>query len=248
MITIKYPFDEPQNYSYDDTQIEVTGGEAKLIDPGSGYPTDNPTIFVTPFIQATEVKSFTASEVTVGSDEVRYVVLINGSPFYWTGTEWATSTGYTETNTAVDINSNLSGLISEQSVIGFMAYLHSDDGTSTPSLLEVNIGIDNIVDIPELNDSIIWNYLLELDGSPIINEPIKVRSGWIVGDQVLTSDDFIQTITLANGYWQINLKIDDKEPDFLEWTFKRKTYKTNFLLGIHKFSELTILEQSDDFQ
>ena len=244
-IQIIYPFTESDNYSKDPLKIEVTAGEAKLVGPA--FSTDNPSIYSALFLQATGVKAFSSSESVSGSDEIRYTVLINGVETYWDGLVWTESTGYSETNTAADLNSNLSSLtLSEPSTIGFMAYLHSGDGTTTPALSEIAIDIDYIIEALNLSDAKVWNYLLDLSGNPLSGETIKVRSGWIVGDKVLTSDDYISVTTLSNGFWQIDMKIDDTEPDFLEWRFCEKIYKTNFLLGIHKFSELTVLDESVD--
>ena len=121
--------------SFDSTLVEVSGGLVRLKDlGGSTYSQANPTVETQHRIMATSLSAFANSVTTPGTSAIKYQLLINDVAYYYdTGTSlWTAATGanYSESNTAAQINSNLSTLFSQLSItqsiyLRVRAFLHS---------------------------------------------------------------------------------------------------------------------------
>jgi len=118
------------------------------------YYTDNPVI--QPIYGAfydDDLYSFAEVSTVTGSDAIKYQVSNNGYEwYYYDSSNWVTATGgYTggQVNTAAEINTNLATFMSTVDTTGefyYRAYLHSDDGTTTPQLDRVDITLASGVD------------------------------------------------------------------------------------------------------
>lgn len=215
--------------------------------PGSdtSYPTDNPPIQPVIAQLITEITAFSADITATGSDNVFFVLEINGADYWWNGISWVISSGSSESNTYQDINDNLISLVLDGlSSFNWKGYMHSATGDTTPFLNFVEITYAIELQDPTLNQSIISGIRLGLDGNPKEGEVIKVNSRWLIGENTEIDNDQIETITNVEGKWQISLNYEDLPPDYLEWYFGVKYYKTNFIQGIIKFSQLTIIEEN----
>jgi hypothetical protein len=145
MTTQIYPFTTSTDYFYG-SNITVSGGVASLTDLGGGtYSTSNPTIYPKITILAESITSISTDQFSVDEDTIQYAIGINGTNYYWSGVVWTTSTGYSQSNLINDIQDNLStlnSLLSGIKEITIVAYLHSEDGTTTPSLSAITISYD----------------------------------------------------------------------------------------------------------
>jgi hypothetical protein len=103
------------------------------------YPTDNPKIKSTSTFYTDGITNFVTSFSFSGSDTVKFTLEINGQEMYWSGAAWVNSDGtYAQTNTEAEVLANLGSLplteITTRATVRAVAYLHSDNGITTPSI------------------------------------------------------------------------------------------------------------------
>lgn len=103
------------------------------------YASDNPTITPTTGVTFTSISAFSET-ATKNSGEIKYQISNDGGDtWYWYSSGWtSTVSGYTEANTASEINSNISSFSAGENAFLFRAYLHSD-GTQLVSLSNIQI-------------------------------------------------------------------------------------------------------------
>ena len=111
--------------------------------PFTVYSKDNPSIstILDPVIYLDSLSNFLADLSASGSDSVRFVLLISDVRKYWTGSAWETANGtFSQTNTASEILANVASLdLSGNGYFNVEAFLHSNDGFTTPSLTSTTI-------------------------------------------------------------------------------------------------------------
>lgn len=84
---------------------------------------------------ASSLVSFTAGTTASGSDGVRFYLEVDGQAKYWNGSAWANSDAtYAQSNSADDINTNCGTLLTASSTVKVVAVLHSDNGSTTPTV------------------------------------------------------------------------------------------------------------------
>lgn len=239
--------DEVVVYDRELTQAEITFrwndglGTQELPGADTSFPTDNPEIKPISTIKANELTSITADLVESGLNVVKAVILINSIAYYWNGIQWSTSTGYSQSNTITEINSNLSSLdITAGAFIQFKFFLHSDIGATTPELNEFSFDYNFSSDSAVLNENTVFSTLYDSNGNPIEGEKIQVTPTWLVGTNSIIVDEPIEVTTDENGFWETKIYIEDIEPSYLRWRIRNKLFKTNFLPGNIKFSDLKI--------
>jgi hypothetical protein len=138
-------FEDFSLYVYDSSKISVADGQASLrvqgADPCYPYATDNPTIatisgctFPEPLLE------FKVTEVIPLHTNIKYILSgDDGITYYWwNGTSWAVSDGtYAKSNTSTEIIAHILTLPFTSGTFRWKAFLHSDDGTATPELKEL---------------------------------------------------------------------------------------------------------------
>jgi len=226
-------------YSRELTSAEVAfrwnSGNATTVLPGTGtsFPIDNPTISPKSTIRMSDINSFSSNIIATGSDEIRGVITEGGQDKYWNGSIWADSSNYNETNTISDINTNLSSLvITGSSLIGYKLYLHSDDGSTTPEVEDVDLTYDLNVTIEE-NECIVFGTITDVS--------VDVESAVIRGyldkpffrsNNLISVDKTVQTD--IDGFFEISLietettgdKLNiDIDYTLVDGTQKKKTYR-----------------------
>jgi hypothetical protein len=116
------------------------------------YSTSNPTLDLDTLVTATAtgqavtaLNSFTETVTEIGSDEIRYVLSNdNGITWqWWNGGSWAVSSGYSESNTGADINTNIGSLTPTTTGTKIRVYLHSNNGLTSPSIDNLIVGYDD---------------------------------------------------------------------------------------------------------
>lgn len=144
-------------YTFTSTKIVIANGIGQLKNSGTleepVFPTDNPTIV------PTSSKSFATlpyriiiKENKPSLTEIKYILSIDGGSFwyYWNGTAWAKSDGtYTQASTSSDIQTHFSTFpATSPGDFKWKAFLHSNDGTASPSLeaIVAEFGVEVAVD------------------------------------------------------------------------------------------------------
>jgi len=86
--------------------------------------------------------SFTFTEVKAGLDEIKYILSDDdGTTFrFWGGSSWDISDlTYAQSSTGAVVNTNIGSFPTSNSKLLIRAFLHTDDGSTTPSLDEFTI-------------------------------------------------------------------------------------------------------------
>lgn len=133
------------------------------------YLTTNPHIIVNSGFVSDAIFSFTESVITPGSDAVQYTLDVSGQEKYWTGAAWADSNStYAQSNSAADINTNAAALdISTGQTIKVKAFLHSADGTTTPTLTSVAVAYSfSAPSITTPLECVVFAYVRTILGEP----------------------------------------------------------------------------------
>ena len=133
---------------------QMSVSDLTLTYTGQIYPTTNPTIDIDAAIVATVTTeavaawtSFTETTTETGADLVRYTLSSDDGTTqqYWDGGAWATSSGYAQSNTGADINTNITSFDMVPAGLKIRIYLHSDDGTTTPSIGNLVTGYNDFI-------------------------------------------------------------------------------------------------------
>lgn len=135
----------------------------------TNYPTTNPTVVNNSGVLADALESFeqTVAAIPAGT-AIKYVIRVNEQDKYWTGTAWANSSGYTQSNTAAEISANVGTLdISSGVTLKLKAYLHSDTGAAKPELETVTIGYNFFNTLSEPPTCTVWGFYRDLSGKGI---------------------------------------------------------------------------------
>ncbi len=192
------------------TNSDVQGSLTALTTTYTGqlYAQNNPTIMPTSTFGADGISIFTSTVTAGGTDAVTFVVDVDGTYMYWSGAAWATSTGYSQSNTSSDINTNIGTLLSSGSIIRPVAYLHSADGSSTPNLDNISITYDFYAAPPQLPETIIvYGRILDIDTTPVGGCTIEcsVDQNGDLTTNHWASKYTVQTTSNANGDWELEV-------------------------------------------
>lgn len=184
------------------------------------YPTDNPTVLINTGTIMDGLDGFVEVASKSGADEIKYILVIDGVDTYFNGSAWVTSDGtYAQSNTAAEIQTNkatldISGGISEKT----KAFLHSDDGTTTPTLTSVTIDYNFAAGSPTSADTcIIYGWLKDALDNPRVGVTVKATPelDFKSNDILVTAfGTTVSTTTDSNGYWELNLVRDTGTYEF----------------------------------
>lgn len=106
-----------------------------------------------------------------GADELKLTMKVNGVEKYWTGTAWANSSGYSQSNTIDQLtDAAMQALTSEGNGIEFLpkVYFNSADGSTTPEILSITFEY-NYFEPPDTTPATckIPQYFIDPDTDPI---------------------------------------------------------------------------------
>lgn len=202
-----YDFTVPDEYIYP-AEITVFEGEATLTDLGGfTYSTANPTIVSSSFLSAEGLTSFAATVTKTGSDTITFTIEVDSVEYYWDGVVWSAGGSFVNSNTAADINTNAATLnLTAGVTLRAIAYIHSNDGTTTPTLSNITINFD-YYDVPAVlpNQCLVTGYLSDVLNNPIIGASVSVRPSRLFTIENTDTTIFRTWITVttdANGYFE----------------------------------------------
>ena len=135
-ISKDYNFNYTQDYSYNDDQIQIDAGKAKLF----GTYSLNPYLSANESLIATALTTFTETSTLGTGCLIKYVLSVDNQAKYHDGTSWVNSTGvYAQSNLATELNSNVASLTAGRKRVSLnKVFLHSI-GTGTLELDNLNI-------------------------------------------------------------------------------------------------------------
>jgi len=173
------------------------------------YSTASPKIFPVSTIYMDGFSLFSSTTTEIGSDEVRYTLLVDTVEMYWNGTIWIAGGSYINSNTALEINTNVSSLeMSLGKYIKVVIYLHSDDGSTTPNIDQFQITYNIHGTAPGTpNECFVYGYIYDSEGNPMLGATVKsvLTSVGIYDTDILIARDINVATTDITGYWEISL-------------------------------------------
>lgn len=153
-----------------------------------------------------------------GSDLVKYVFNKDGVDYYWNSTAWVVSSGYAQSNTFAEINTNIAAwnLIAGTLAMKLKIYLHSNDGSTTPLITSNTVTYNNFGGLSQtIPICLVWGYTTDEAGVLLPNVSVTATLKKLVellGSVVLSGT---KTVTSnSNAYWEMEL------PQALKYEFK----------------------------
>ena len=201
----------PCNAEFDDVIVFSSVQHTSNYTPaayGDMYSQDNETVKPVQALTMDALSSFASTVVASGTDAVKYTLEIDSVEKYWTGTAWASSSGYAQSNTAAEILANVATAITSGKTVRFTAYLHSADGTTTPTLDLVTIIYNywgGTASAPTV--CTVWGHIYNTAGAAIPDVTVKATlSGSGTYSSLLMLESITHSaVTDANGYWELDL-------------------------------------------
>jgi len=236
-----YPFTESTNYTYNVSEVEVTGGVAQCAGAPGPYDTSDGTITPVATIYTDDLVSFSATVTEAGSDTVTFTLELAGTEMYWTGAAWAASDGtVAQTNTASDINTNIDDLTiaATGQAIRPVVYLHSDDGSTTPSIDTMTIEYNYKAQEETVTTRTVYGYVAGVLGS-VKTSPVTVQLNVnnVQYKDATMIDGTAQTVDPdANGYFELelvetdNMTYPDDTSQEIYYTFSIRNRRYNRLV------------------
>jgi len=172
------------------------------------YPLDDPTVEVAGGQLMDCLDTFAAEVTETGADAVRFHLSVSGQAKYWDGVAWENSNGtYAESNTAEEINTNAGSLdLSSGATVKVVAVLHSDDGTTTPSVSSVTMSYCFFATATALpNECIVYTRLIDNEGEPIVGAPVTISNDTFFHGEYLVHQRSVSKNTDASGYVEFSL-------------------------------------------
>ena len=119
------------------------------------HPIDNPTNEFNSGFEHEGLIEFTETATKVGSDEIKYILKKDANWFYHDGANWVVSNEtFAQSNTAVEITANKATFTTTAVQTFIRAFLHSDDGSTTPELENVLVCFNFAGSVPDTIDRI----------------------------------------------------------------------------------------------
>lgn len=176
---------------------------------GQIYPTDNPTIEGASSWKCEALDGFIETKTVTGSDMVKYILKKGTSWYYWNTTAWVVSNGtYAQANTAADIETNKASFTLVDATCKFKAFLHSEDGLTTPQLSELEVDYNFSGETQDtVNKCIVWGYNKDSEGNAL-TDAVKIELNVPVAQyktNVVIEREEVSVTPDSNGYWEIEL-------------------------------------------
>lgn len=196
------------------------------------YPIDDPYIISNIELNTQGIENIVEVVSKSGNDDVSRVCIIDDSPYYFDGSNWVTSDySYAQSNSAAEILSNLVSLnaIIDDGATFDMAYiLHSDDGTTTPTITTDTVTYDFWAGpVTEPFQCLVYGYCYNENNDPIEDVEITIT---LNQEKILYNNEVtlfnlpgIEVTTDANGYWEAELidtaNMESGDIEAAKWQF-----------------------------
>jgi len=196
----------------DSLTVQQSVDDLTLTYTGQIYNTSNPVIYPNSGVSTTEFSAFAATIIATGSDAIRFSLKIDGLNYWWDGGAWATSSGYAETNTAAEINAQITTLnafISGEVICVPQIHIHSNDGSTTPQADLVTIDYRPLFQTAQLQ-----GFVQAITGgnSDLTRITVELNVPMVRYNNDLLSGN-AQTLTVSSGQYDFNLVETDNMVD-----------------------------------
>ena len=230
--------DEVVMYERELTSADVTFrwnmgyGTQELSGGSTIFPVDNPVIYPIAKFLIDSLDSWSSVETETGDDSITFNLKLNSQSTYWNGSEWVDSDDtLAQTNTSSEINTNIGDLVlSENTTFIPQAFLHSDDGSTTPSLSSISIIFTQAASSEiEPTTCKIINTIFDNQGNPV--EDVTVTAVLITlgeyGINATITKNVASVVSDEDGYWELNLIENENMQERAGYRFKFSGENTN---------------------
>lgn len=165
-ISIVLPTENVQA-SVDNIDVTYTGQVRSLL---GTCVTDDPII-------TKELISFAAVANEPVDTEIRYIMLVNGDPFWWNGSAWALSNDdATQSNTLAEVQANAVGLVVDNITLQLKVVLISTDESKTPEMLTATFNyLFGALAPTSANQCYVYGFLIDIEGNVIEGATVNVK-------------------------------------------------------------------------
>lgn len=213
------PTGTDSNFDFDDLSIwnvvkhtaNYTVGSADEEVPAvsPGYSTNNPNLLLNSPISMDELDAYAENKTVAGADQIKYTLCLDGVDKYWDGAAWSNSDGtYAQANLASEIETNKATFpVSSGGDVKVRAFLHSDTGTTLPTLTSVTLDYDFFVSDPApIPECIVYTFLKDQEGDPIENAKFRCinKSQFFHSDHNIGKFE-VEALTNDLGYAELSL-------------------------------------------
>ena len=183
--------------SVDDTTVTYTG---------QAYPTSTTWVLNASSVLTDGLIDLSATFTAAGSDDVQFILNINGTDYWWSGAAWVTSNGtYAESNDVATILAQKATIpLSGGKNLAIKAVLYSATGATTPELDEVVLTYDFAFDCYDLTNCIVYGCVKSVAETAVAAtvrayspKPFIHNNNWITIDEEVTTD--------SSGRWDMSL-------------------------------------------
>jgi hypothetical protein len=163
-VAIKFPAGIIQN-NLDQMDFDLSGHY---------YNQTDPTLQLNDTTKTSELLTFVETATKTGS-EIKWTIIIDGVEKYYSG-GWVASNGtYAQANTAADIQTNAATILNTRATLAIKGFLHSNDGSQTPLLDNLEISYDSALPDPTAATLIELEGFLYLKNAPRANLTVYAR-------------------------------------------------------------------------
>ncbi len=230
-----------------DTVQHITDYTAGYVLPETLYLTTDPVITTIDIIKAGGLASFVETSTKSGTDEIKYILIKDGTKYYY-NVGWVVSDGsYTQANTAAEIETNKTTFTADATDLTIDILLHSGDGSTSPIVHSLDVGYNFATPTGEtVNTTILWWDAKQNDGEDdtttatisLTNGVVKYLTRTIVTQELLT-------ITPANGAYSVaivdteNMELD---PEGNEQTYTLTIESKTYTLRIPQLDSVNLYD------
>lgn len=213
---------------------------------GQIYPTDNPTICVSDKTGIESLLAYAATITSVNDDWVKFRFLLNGSFYYFneTSSEWEVSTDVEQSSPYEVINSNASTLVGAPSILEIQTILHSEDGTTSPSIEEIDFSYDFAAEQDDVHLTLVYGFARLANSIPDTRSftiTLNVDANkYEAKTQVRNTS--LKITPRENGYWEAPLIDTEGMEVGSYYTFKWSQREVNLevpLVDMISYNDLT---------
>lgn len=206
------------------------------------YSTAKPSLLTNSSFNG-NISGFSAEETINGSDSITYAIQVGGTDYYWTGSAWATSSGFSQSNTESDIATNIPLLNTGNNAVKIKVYLHSNDGSTTPTVDSITVTYDAAdTSATEPTLCLLEGFLYDHNG-PVSGQVIEVRPALgFANEEIFVSHEW-QTFATTGSDGYFGARIWESASQSKEWEFRIGTKKFRVQVPnatSAKFTDLTI--------
>lgn len=202
------------------------------------YPGDNPTVQNNTGQTYVALDSLVETLGAGNAGSVRYQISNNGTNwYYWNSANWVAASGYSQTNTAAEVNTNC-GQFDDDVGAGdfyFTAFLHSDAAAQQVELDQVDVSYTPKVISVSVSDPTFTF------GTSLLNTWLTTQTSVITNDGNVAEDFVGQISQLTDGSnnWTINSSANGADQIRAQWSTTNDTgpwtdisaYDTDFTLA-----------------